>query len=74
MRAVSVEEVRGWAETRDTECKASLDLKDDVKSLTAMMNAAPGFGRVVFGVGTDGSIIGLDGNTDTMQRKLADHI
>lgn len=67
--------VMRWHETQDTECKKSLSLmKEGLKSLCAMLNADTGVGTVVFGVGPDGEVAGLEGDSDSMQRTLSDNI
>lgn len=66
----------GPGEAQNTEFKRSLQLrKEAFAALCAMVNAESAHGTVVFGVEDDGTVVGLDDNTDldTAQRNLANH-
>lgn len=70
------EEVRSLIETQGVERKQSLGLKrEGLESLNAMVNADSAEGVVLFGVASDGTIVGVEpGDLDKAQRSLAQHI
>lgn len=75
--AIDYGTVRQWFESQTVEVKLSLSLqKEGLKSLCAMLNSEVGRGRVVFGVGPDGAVAGLqDGpDFDGAQRKISQRI
>jgi predicted HTH transcriptional regulator len=76
VREVSTEELAAWSiEGQTIECKSTLNNRDDgLKSLNAMMNADPAYGRVVFGLRPDGTVCGLEGDPDSMQRGVAERV
>ena len=71
---ITREKIRKLAESQQVEFKRSLGRqKEGLKSLTAMVNTDQRKGTVVFGVGPDGEIVGVEpGNLDSAQITLAD--
>lgn len=63
-------------ETQTVERKSSLaERREGLEALDAMINADVGRGVVLFGVRPTGEVVGIEeGNADTAQRSLADHI
>jgi predicted HTH transcriptional regulator len=62
-------------ESQFVEFKRSLGhQKEGLESITAMVNADTAKGLVIFGIGPDGSLVGIEpGNVDSAQRTLAEH-
>jgi predicted HTH transcriptional regulator len=69
------DELRGLIETQGVERKRSLaERTAGLKALNAMVNAGSASGCVLFGVGPDGSVVGVPGDVDAAQRSLTQHI
>lgn len=72
---VTPEDIQRLIETQGVERKQSLaERNEGCKSLNAMVNACSAQGLVLFGVGPDGSVVGIDGDVDQAQRSLSQHI
>jgi len=62
-------------ETQSVEFKKSLNqMKEGCKALCGMLNTDMGAGMVFFGISPENEIIGIEGNLDSAQRTLAQHI
>jgi len=63
-------------ESQVLEFKRSLSMRDaGIESLCGMVNTADGYGSVVFGVGPDGKVVGVEhGDLDKAQRSIAQSI
>lgn len=75
-KEVSVDEVRKLAESQSVEVKKSLSLqKEGLRALAGMVNTDTGKGLVIFGIGPDCEIVGVEpGDLDSAQRTLAQRI
>ncbi len=73
---VTTEEVATWTESQIVELKASLaQLDAGLEALCALLNADTARARVVFGVGPDGRVKGIEpDNLDGSQQKVAEKI
>ena len=61
-------------ETQGVEFKASMaTMREGFEQLCAMVNADTARGAVVFGVGPDRAIVGIDDNLDSLQVTLENH-
>lgn len=62
-------------ETQSVEFKKSFNLmKEGCKSLCGMLNTEVGTGMVLFGISPENDVIGIEGNLDSAQRTLVQHI
>lgn len=62
-------------ETQSVEFKKSLSLrKEGCKTLCGMLNAEVDAGIVLFGISPENEVVGIEGNLDSAQRSLVQHI
>ena len=75
-KQVTKAEIRARCESQSVEHKRSLaDLRQACEALCGMVNTDAARGIVLFGIGPDGNVCGVEpGNLDTAQRTLAQHI
>ena len=72
---ISPNEVKKLSEGQSVELKKSLSqTKEALKTLCGMINSDVAMGEVWFGVSTDLSIAGIQGNLDSAQRTLTQHV
>lgn len=73
---MKLEDVLNRYETQDIELKQSLaQRRDGLEALNSMINAEPARGVVIFGIGPNRSVVGVEpGDLDQAQRSLAQHI
>jgi hypothetical protein len=72
---IDIESILKLGETQSVEFKKSMSkMKEGCKSLCGMLNTAEGSGMVIYGISPNNKIVGLQGNLDSAQRTLTQHI
>lgn len=72
---IDIESILSKGETQSIEFKKSLNqMREACKSLCGMLNTVEGFGRVIFGISPENEIVGLEGDLDSIQKTLVQHI
>jgi len=72
---MNIENILQTGETQSIEFKKSLSLMKEVcATLCAMLNTKIGTGMVLFGISPENEVVGIDGNLDSMQKTLVQHI
>ncbi len=73
---ITLEEIQMIGETQSVEFKKSLGLqKEAMEALCGMLNTEGGRGKIIFGIGPDLEVIGIEpGNLDSAQRTLSQTI
>jgi hypothetical protein len=72
---MNIEKILQTGETQSIEFKKSLGLmKEGCATLCAMLNTEIGTGMVLFGISPENDVVGVDGNLDSMQKTLVQHI
>lgn len=62
-------------ETQSVEFKKSFSqMKEGCKALCGMLNTEAGAGMVLFGISPENDVVGIEGNLDSAQRTLVQHI
>ena len=62
-------------ETQSVEFKKSLSqMKEGCKTLCGMLNAEVDAGMVLFGISPENEVVGIEGNLDSAQRSLVQHV
>lgn len=74
-RIMDIERILQTGETQSVEFKKSLSLrKEGCKTLCGMLNAEVDAGIVLFGISPENEVVGIEGNLDSAQRSLVQHI
>ncbi len=74
-RIMDIERILQVGETQSVEFKKSFNLmKEGCKSLCGMLNTEVGTGMVLFGISPEDDVVGIEGNLDSAQRTLVQHI
>ncbi len=72
---MDIERILQAGETQSVEFKKSFNLmKEGCKSLCGMLNTEVGTGMVLFGISPENDVVGIEGNLDSAQRTLIQHI
>jgi hypothetical protein len=72
---MDIERILQAGETQSVEFKKSLsEMKEGCKALCGMLNTDIGAGMVLFGISPENDVVGVDGNLDSIQRTLVQHI
>ena len=72
---MNIEKILQTGETQSVEFKKSLsEMKEGCKTLCGMLNTEIGTGMVLFGISPENDVVGVDGNLDSMQKTLVQHI
>jgi hypothetical protein len=72
---MNIKDILNTGETQSVEFKKSMSqMKEGCKSLCGMLNTAEGSGMMIFGISPENKIVGLQGNLDSAQRSLTQHI
>jgi len=72
---MNIEKIIQTGETQLVEFKNSLSLmKEGCKALCGMLNTEIGAGMVLFGISPENDVVGVNGNLDSTQRTLVQHI
>ena len=74
-RIMDIKRTLQTGETQSVEFKKSLSqMKEGCKTLCGMLNAEVDAGMVLFGISTENEVVGIEGNLDSAQRSLVQHI
>ena len=72
---MDIERILQTGETQSVEFKKSLSqMKEGCKTLCGMLNAEVDAGMVLFGISPKNEVVGIEGNLDSAQRSLVQHI
>jgi len=74
-KIMDFEKIIQTGETQLVEFKKSLSqTKEGCKTICGMLNAEVDAGMVLFGISPENEVVGIEGNLDSAQRSLAQHI